>query len=1071
MVLMSDGTVVGWGNNGYGQLHLPVGVSEVVAIDVGSLHTLALKPDGTVVAWGHNYNGQVNVPVGLNGVVSIATGGVYSLALKSDGTVVAWGNNAHGQTNVPADLDGVVGIAAGDIHSLALKSDGTVVAWGNNTHGQTNVPAGLDGVVGIAAGTDYSLALKSDGTVAAWGYNNVNNYGQTNVPAGLDGVVAIAVGLYHSLALKSDGTVVVWGYNQNGQANVPVGLDGVVAIAAGAQHSLALKSDGTVVAWGYNQNGQTNVPGNARLSDLKLQEGDFIESFDPSVTAYTYYYDGQSLSSVDVTPTLASTNQTVMYVNDELLPSGSTKTINFAGATTDTVILVRVEPYLLPGQTYNITLAIDSTAPEVQFGTNGRAVAAKTAASIVTVSDLQSGVDETLLEYLWTQSTTVPISGWSPFSDGDTLSQTSGDGNWYLHIRATDNVGNVTDAISNPFLLDNTAPTVTVSSSASGTVNNAFPVRISFNEGVTDFTEDELVVVNGIVSDFVAENATTYTATITPITSGQAVTVAVDAAAATDKAGLENTVSNTLSLLYDTTKPVVTFDGFMDHQQFASPPTEISVSVSELVYWIADDAPLITANALPLISMEMDGNVFSAYTPSYDEFSRTFTLTFNKALEDGEYRVLVAGNVVENENHNILEAANVSFIVAVPTVTNLAASPNSLPHTGGDAAVILTGTNLTGQTVRIYVDGAPEGAAATVISDKSATATVTFPHNSARTDRSYRLTSDLNGGEVAGQSTTVTVNAAPAPTSPIDQGGSSAAPPAVTPSPSNQAALAKINVYNSGKALELSPNFTSGTMDYTVETDAEQVELEVTSVHSKAVVKLRGERIGEVTTVPLAMGANVLTLTVQAEDGTINTYIVTVTRITDDENNVPSAPVCRFTDIENHWATSEICEAAELGIVEGIDAYTFVPRGNVTRTEFTVMLMRTLQIPIRNESSEVSFSDAESIPAWAHLAIQTAVAEGILQGYPDGTLRPRQTVSRAEMATMLSKAMKWNADRTASSYFSDNTSIPTWAKAYVEAAQEHGLLKGQAGNRFVPEGRTSRAEAAVVLLRLWKSIH
>ncbi|MGV2966981.1 RCC1 domain-containing protein [Paenibacillus sp. AGC30] len=769
MVLMSDGTVVGWGNNGYGQLHLPVGVSEVVAIDVGSLHTLALKPDGTVVAWGHNYNGQVNVPVGLNGVVSIATGGVYSLALKSDGTVVAWGNNAHGQTNVPADLDGVVGIAAGDIHSLALKSDGTVVAWGNNTHGQTNVPAGLDGVVGIAAGTDYSLALKSDGTVAAWGYNNVNNYGQTNVPAGLDGVVAIAVGLYHSLALKSDGTVVVWGYNQNGQANVPVGLDGVVAIAAGAQHSLALKSDGTVVAWGYNQNGQTNVPGNARLSDLKLQEGDFIESFDPSVTAYTYYYDGQSLSSVDVTPTLASTNQTVMYVNDELLPSGSTKTINFAGATKDTVILVRVEPYLLPGQTYNITLAIDSTAPEVQFGTNGRAVAAKTAASIVTVSDLQSGVDETLLEYLWTQSTTVPISGWSPFSDGDTLSQTSGDGNWYLHIRAVDSVGNITDTVSSPFLLDNTTPI-------------------------------------------------------------------------------------------------------------------------------------------------------------------------------------------------------------------------------------------------------------------------------------------------------------PAP-SPIDQGGSSAAPPAVTPSPSNQAALAKINVYNSGKALELSPNFTSGTMDYTVETDAEQVELEVTSVHSKAVVKLRGERIGEVTTVPLAMGANVLTLTVQAEDGTINMYTVTVTRITDDENNVPSAPVCRFTDIENHWATSEICGAAELGIVEGIDAYTFVPRGNVTRTEFTVMLMRTLQIPIRNESSEVSFSDAESIPAWAHLAIQTAVAEGILQGYPDGTLRPRQTVSRAEMATMLSKAMKWNADRTASSYFSDNTSIPTWAKAYVEAAQEHGLLKGQVGNRFVPEGRTTRAEAAVVLLRLWKSIH
>ena len=157
-------------------------------------------------------------------------------------------------------------------------------------------------------------------------------------------------------------------------------------------------------------------------------------------------------------------------------------------------------------------------------------------------------------------------------------------------------------------------------------------------------------------------------------------------------------------------------------------------------------------------------------------------------------------------------------------------------------------------------------------------------------------------------------------------------------------------------------------------------------------MKLLGERISEMTTVPLVMGANVLTLTVQAEDGTIKTYTVTINRMTHDEHHVPSAPVCRFTDIENHWATSDICEAAELGIVEGMDAQTFVPIGNVTRMEFAVMLMRTIQIPIRNESSEVSFSDAEH-PGMGTPDVQTAVAKGILQGYPDGTLRPKQTVS------------------------------------------------------------------------------
>ena len=62
-------------------------------IAAGSSHSLALKSDGTVVAWGKNFYGQAIVPAGLSGVTAIAAGGDHSLALKSDGTVVAWGAN------------------------------------------------------------------------------------------------------------------------------------------------------------------------------------------------------------------------------------------------------------------------------------------------------------------------------------------------------------------------------------------------------------------------------------------------------------------------------------------------------------------------------------------------------------------------------------------------------------------------------------------------------------------------------------------------------------------------------------------------------------------------------------------------------------------------------------------------------------------------------------------------------------------------------------------------------------------------------------------------------------------
>ncbi|MFX3631809.1 MAG: immunoglobulin-like domain-containing protein [Candidatus Pristimantibacillus sp.] len=188
------------------------------------------------------------------------------------------------------------------------------------------------------------------------------------------------------------------------------------------------------------------------------------------------------------------------------------------------------------------------------------------------------------------------------------------------------------------------------------------------------------------------------------------------------------------------------------------------------------------------------------------------------------------------------------------------------------------------------------------------------------------------------------------------------------------------------------------------------------------------------------------------------------------ESTTPPAPGCSFTDIRKHWAKSEICEAAELGIVEGVNAYTFLPNSDVTRTEFAVMLLRALRIEIDDEAGALTYSDRDSTPKWALQAIQTAVAKEIISGYPDGTLRPMQKVNRSEMAAMVSRAMKWQAAGEGNAHFSDEASIPAWAKGYVGAARERGILTGRDGNRFAPAEDATRAEAAVVLLRLWLSI-
>jgi alpha-tubulin suppressor-like RCC1 family protein len=124
--------IVGWGRNEQGQLTIPSGLSDVVAIEAGGQHVVALRSNGTVVAWGNNWAGQVDVPPGLTNVKATVAGGHHSVALKHDGTLVAWGYNGDGQINIPPGLPFVNMVDAGNERTLVIKDDGTLgqsVSW------------------------------------------------------------------------------------------------------------------------------------------------------------------------------------------------------------------------------------------------------------------------------------------------------------------------------------------------------------------------------------------------------------------------------------------------------------------------------------------------------------------------------------------------------------------------------------------------------------------------------------------------------------------------------------------------------------------------------------------------------------------------------------------------------------------------------------------------------------------------------------------------------------------------------------------------------------------------------
>jgi hypothetical protein len=286
---------------------------------------------------------------------------------------------------------------------------------------------------------------------------------------------------------------------------------------------------------------------------------------------------------------------------------------------------------------------------------------------------------------------------------------------------------------------------------------------------------------------------------------------------------------------------------------------------------------------------------------------------------------------------------------------------------------------------------------------------------------------------------------------------------------SSNANAARLALRIDGTAIRLTPAFDPAITDYSVETYGERAELEWATSDSKAKVTLENGSAASPTSIPLVAGPQTIRITVQAEDGTRKVYSIHITRLEEEENST-SGPACEFVDVQGHWAKADICEAADLKLVEGVSEKRYEPDREITRAELAVLLLRTLRIPIAETPTASLFVDEDSIPAWARPAIAAGAADGIIQGYPDGTFLPQHTISRVEMAAMLAKALKLEADARSALPFSDRDTIPAWGRPYVAAVYANGLMQSRGDDRFAPSGMTTRAEAAVVVLRIWKML-
>lgn len=187
--------------------------------------------------------------------------------------------------------------------------------------------------------------------------------------------------------------------------------------------------------------------------------------------------------------------------------------------------------------------------------------------------------------------------------------------------------------------------------------------------------------------------------------------------------------------------------------------------------------------------------------------------------------------------------------------------------------------------------------------------------------------------------------------------------------------------------------------------------------------------------------------------------------------NVPTVPDKKaiFSDVDGHWAQEAVETLAERGIVTGIPDGTFAPNRTVTRSEFVVMAMRLLKDSAASYTG--SFADVPE-GAWYAGALQGALDAGLVSA--DELFRPDANITREEMTKILVSAYRLKlggALGNATAKFADDGDISEWAREYVSAAVELGLVNGYAeDNTFRPSAFASRAEAAAMLSRLLEKL-
>ena len=186
-----------------------------------------------------------------------------------------------------------------------------------------------------------------------------------------------------------------------------------------------------------------------------------------------------------------------------------------------------------------------------------------------------------------------------------------------------------------------------------------------------------------------------------------------------------------------------------------------------------------------------------------------------------------------------------------------------------------------------------------------------------------------------------------------------------------------------------------------------------------------------------------------------------------------------LSDVGGHWAEDEVQAMVEQEIVTGNPDGSFKPSGQLNRAEAAALLYRVLGLGDPEAPSTAPFTDV-LLDAWYAGYVSGLKALGLVNGNPDGTYEPGESINRAEFLTLAMNVYYYVSDEDTQAAIDalkegDTTDayedlVDAWYTEVVTAATELGFVSGSVcgdGMCFNAENEITRAEATVVLYNMF----